>query len=151
MSKTELQEKRGRLVTQAREALDEITKNTDEARSAELDKRHDDIMAELDKLDANIAREERMEAAEKREEELRAKKRPNPDDGESRAEDEPEKLEYREVFRKIMCGVQPGEMSAEERAVLKAGVIAKGSNYGFELIQGVELDLRHGFATTLGQ
>jgi HK97 family phage major capsid protein len=122
MSKVELQEKRGRLVTQAREALDEITKNTDETRAAELDKRHDDIMAELDKLDANIAREERMEAAEKREEEERAKRRPNPDDGQARAEDEPAKLEYREVFRKIVSGVSVGELSSEERAVLKSGV-----------------------------
>lgn len=127
MSKTELQEKRGRLVTQAREALEEIKKNTDEARAKELDTRHDTIMAELDTLDATIAREDRVAAAEAREAEERAKKRPNPGDGESRAEDEPVVLEYREVFRQIMCGVQPGEMSAEERAVLKAGVIAKGS------------------------
>src|SRR5690606_13020654 len=129
--KTELQEKRGRLVTQAREALEEIKKNTDEARAKELDERHDKIMAELDTLDATIAREDRVAAAEAREAareaEERTKRRPNPDDGESRAEDEPPALEYREVFRKIMCGVQPGEMSAEERAVLKAGVIAKGS------------------------
>ena len=31
---TELQEQRGRLVTQAREALDEIKANTDESRAA---------------------------------------------------------------------------------------------------------------------
>ena len=125
MSKTELQEKRGRLVTQAREALEEIKKNTDEARAKELDTRHDTIMAELDTLDATIAREDRVAAAEAREAEERAKiakQRPNPDDGESRAEDEPAKLEYREVFRKIISGVQPGEMSPEERAILKKGV-----------------------------
>ena len=128
MSKTELQEKRGRLVTQAREALEEIKKNTDEARAKELDERHDKIMAELDTLDATIAREERVAAAEARQAEERAKQRPNPGDTEARGDEgDEEKLEYREVFRKIMCGVQPGEMSAEERAVLKAGVIAKGS------------------------
>lgn len=128
MSKTELQEKRGRLVTQAREALEEIKKNTDEARAKELDTRHDTIMAELDTLDATIAREERVAAAEKREEEERAKKRPNPGDSEARGADEGDKIEYREVFRKIMCGVQPGEMSAEERAVLKSGV-DKGAEF----------------------
>lgn len=122
MSKTELQEKRGRLVTQAREALEEIKKNTDEARTKELDTRHDTIMAELDTLDATIAREERVSAAEAREAEERAKKRPTPGDSQTRAEDEPANLEYREVFRKIMCGVSPGELSAEERAVLKSGV-----------------------------
>ena len=41
MSLTALNEQRGRLVTQAREALDEITANTDESRSAELGQRHD--------------------------------------------------------------------------------------------------------------
>ena len=123
MSKTELQEKRGRLVTQAREALEEIKKNTDEARAKELDDRHDKIMGELDALDATIAREDRVAKAEAREAEERAKQRPNPGDSEHRGdEDTDEKLEYREVFRKIMCGVSPGELSAEERAVLKSGV-----------------------------
>jgi hypothetical protein len=56
MSK-ELIEKREKLVADARSALDEIKKNTDEARAAELEKRHDDIMAEFDKVDAQLARE----------------------------------------------------------------------------------------------
>jgi HK97 family phage major capsid protein len=121
MSKTELQEKRGRLVTQAREALEEIKKNTDEARTKELDARHDTIMAELDALDTTIAREERVAAAEAREEEQRAKMRPKPGDGEGRGAEDGDKIEYREVFRKIVSGVSPGELSAEERAVLKSG------------------------------
>ena len=66
MSVTELQEKRGRLMTQAREALDEIKKNTDEARAAELDKRHDDIMAEFDKIERTIEREQKMADVEAR-------------------------------------------------------------------------------------
>ncbi|RUW49799.1 phage major capsid protein, partial [Mesorhizobium sp. M1A.F.Ca.ET.072.01.1.1] len=52
MSLKDLNEKRERLVAQAREALDEIKKNTDDARAAELDKRHDDIMAEFDRVEA---------------------------------------------------------------------------------------------------
>lgn len=123
MSKTELQEKRGRLVTQAREALEEIKKNTDEARAKELDARHDTIMAELDTLDATIAREDRVAAAEAREADERAKKRPNPGDGDARAAaDEPAGPEYREVFRKIISGVSPAELDPEERTVLKRGV-----------------------------
>ena len=51
MSYTELQEKRGRLVTQAREALDEIKSNTDESRAGELTERHDKIMGEFDKIE----------------------------------------------------------------------------------------------------
>ena len=66
MSYTELQEKRGRLVTQAREALDEIKSNTDESRAGELTERHDKIMGEFDKIEALIEREARVEAAEKR-------------------------------------------------------------------------------------
>ena len=59
MSLTQLQEKRGELVTQARAALEEIKVNTDESRAAELETRHDTIMGELDTLDKNIERERR--------------------------------------------------------------------------------------------
>lgn len=128
MSLTELQEKRGRLVAQAREALDEITKNTDEARSAELDKRHDAIMAEFDGIEAKIAREERVAAAEARiaeaaEAEKRAKKRPKGEDVDTRGQDDGNKKEYREVFYKFLAGgADLGELDNEERSVLKAGV-----------------------------
>lgn len=121
MSKTELQEKRGTLITQAREALNSIKANTDEARAKELDARHDAIMAELDKLDETIAREDRMAAAEQRQDELRARQRPTGSDTESRAIDEPAKVEYREVFHKIMSGAEIGDLDAEERKVLRAG------------------------------
>lgn len=128
MSITELQEKRGRLVTQAREALDEITKNTDEARSAELDKRHDDIMVEFDKIEKQIEREERQAAIEARFEERARKDRENKRPGagsetEARGQDKGEELEYRSVFYKFLAsGADLGELDAEERAVLKAGV-----------------------------
>lgn len=120
---TELQDKRGTLIAQARERLDEIDKNTDEARTKELETAHDAAMAELDKLDKRIKAEEALVAREKQVEEERAKKRPTNDDGETRGQDEPEAVEYREVFRKIVSGVSPGELTAEERAVLKRGVV----------------------------
>ncbi len=127
MSLTELQEKRGRLMTQAREALNEINANTDEARSAELEARHDSIMCEFDALERKIEREERMTTLEKRfadrQAEERAKKRPNGGDGETRGQDDGEAVEYREVFYKFLAGgADIGELSAEERSVLKAGV-----------------------------
>lgn len=118
----ELNEKRGRLVTQAREALEEIKKNTEESRVAELEARHDAIMADLDRLDATIAREEKVAAAERRSEEARAKMRPIPGDGEVRGQDEGSAPEYREVFRKIISGLEPGDLSSEERKVLRQGV-----------------------------
>lgn len=123
---TELQEKRGRLVTQAREALDAITKNTDEARSAELDKRHDDIMADFDKVEKQIEREERQAAIEARFEERARKDRENRrpgGDGAGRGQDDGEALDYRHVFHKfIAAGADLAELDAEERSVLKAGI-----------------------------
>ncbi|ABF71308.1 p005a [Rhizobium phage 16-3] len=122
MSLTDLQEKRGRLMTQAREALNEITANTDEARSAELESRHDAIMAEFDKLEKNIEREERQVAIEARFAERQKEKRPV-SDSEARGQDDGEKKEYREVFYKYLAsGASLDELSSEERAVLKAGV-----------------------------
>ncbi|HEV7305218.1 phage major capsid protein [Ensifer sp.] len=128
MSLTELQEKRGRLMTQAREALNEITKNTDESRAAELDKRHDDIMAEFDRIEKNIEREGRMATLEARIEERarqdRESRRPGAgSQSESRGQDGGDELEYRSVFYKFLAsGADLGELDAEERAVLKAGV-----------------------------
>ncbi|MCR6498422.1 phage major capsid protein [Shinella sp. CPCC 101442] len=126
MSVTELQEKRGRLMTQAREALDEIKKNTDEARSAELEARHDTIMADFDKLERTIEREQKMAEVEARfavrQEEERAKKRPKGEDIETRGQEEAAKLEYREVFYKfIASGADLGELEPEERKILRAG------------------------------
>lgn len=126
-SLTELQEKRGRLMTRAREALDEIKKNTDEARAADLEKRHDDIMADFDKLERTIEREQKLSDVEARfaarQEEERAKKRPKGEDTDARGQEETAKLEYRDVFYKfIASGADIGELDREERSVLKAGV-----------------------------
>jgi HK97 family phage major capsid protein len=123
MSLTQLQEKRGELVTQARSALDEITKNTDEARAAELGTRHDAIMAELDTLDASIAREERVAKAEAREEEIRAAKRPGNGEVVVPGQDDGAKPEYRDAFyAMIREGGDVSALSPEHRAALKAGV-----------------------------
>lgn len=123
----ELLEKREKLVADARSALDEINKNTDEARAAELERRHDDIMAEFDKIEGKIEREKRMADAEKRLEERarqeREARRPQPGDGEARGQDDGEALEYRQVFfRFIAGGGDPSNLSAEERGILRAGV-----------------------------
>ncbi len=123
MSLTALQEQRGRLVTQAREALEEIKTNTDESRSAELEQRHDTIMAEFDAVEAKIAREERVAKLEREEEDRRAKSRPNMGEGEGRGQDEPAKPSYRDAFVALArCGFNPQELSDEQRAVIKEGV-----------------------------
>jgi len=128
MSVKDLEEKRQKLVHDAREALGEITKNTDEARSAELDARHDAIMAEFDRTEKLIEREQKLAEIEQRmaarHAEDRAKKRPGAnDEGEARGQDEGAKIEYRDVFYKFLSsGASFDELTAEERTVLKAGV-----------------------------
>ena len=134
MSLKDLNEKRGQLVTQAREALDEIKKNTDEARAAELDARHDTIMAEFDKVEKLIEREQKLvdvekrlaERAEAEERAAREAKRPNGQDTEQRGAAEGGKPEYREVFYKFLAGgADLGELEPEERKILRAGAAPK--------------------------
>lgn len=124
MNLNEMHDKRGRLVTQAREALEEIKTNTDEARAAELEQRHDTIMGELDSLDANIAREARVAKLEKEAEEARANKRPD-QSGEGRGVEEVAKPEYRDAFLRLAReGFDIQAVSSEDRSVLKAGLVA---------------------------
>lgn len=121
----ELQERRETLLTEARERLDNVTKNTDEARAAELEDQHDKAMAELDKVDGYIAREEKLAAIEQRAQKNRESRRPTLGDGERRGDGGGEgenEITYRHVFAKIVCGVVPGDLEPEERAVLRAGV-----------------------------
>lgn len=123
MSLSELQEKRGHLVTQAREALDEIKGNTDDSRSAELEARHDAIMSDFDKIETNIAREQRHAEIERHLEEQRAKQRPNMGGGEASGQDAPAKPEYRDAFIALArAGFNEQDLSAEHRHVLKAGI-----------------------------
>ncbi|MBZ9873483.1 phage major capsid protein [Mesorhizobium sp. BR1-1-9] len=118
---TELRAKQATLVAEARERLDQIGAATDTARAAELEVQHDAAMAEYDKLEARIEREEKLAGLEKRAEELRGKQRPISRDSEARGQDDGQTIEYRHVFAKMVCGVAPDELSAEERAVLATG------------------------------
>lgn len=129
MTLRELQEKRARLVTQARDALESIKSNTDETRSAELESRHDAIMADLDKLDAQIAREQRMaqlehEENERREREAREMRNRRPPHGQTEAPagSEGGDISYRQAFFEyIRAGGQEALMEPETRAALRAG------------------------------
>ena len=120
MTLLELQDKRGRLVTEARAALEEIKANTDESRAAELEQRHDAIMADFDRVEADIAREERLAAAEARAEEARAAQRPHQPNGETRGSDDGVTVEYRMAFAKALCGPLE-DLTPEERTVLQQG------------------------------
>lgn len=122
---TELQETRGQLVTQARDALNEITNNTDDNRTAELEQRHDNFMTDLDKLDATIAREERQAKIEREDEERRARNRPHNPDGESRGggdDRNDQQSEYRDAFYACLRdGGSVQDLTKEQRDLLRRG------------------------------
>jgi HK97 family phage major capsid protein len=122
MNLKEMNEKREQLVAQARAALDEIKGNTDESRAAELEQRHDAIMAEFDRIESVIEREEKLARFEQRMEERRREQRPV-NEGEARAQEEAKAPEYRAVFYKLLAnGGDVGELEAAERKVLRDGV-----------------------------
>lgn len=116
----DLRERQEQIVSEARERLDQISAATDEARAAELESQHDTAMAEYDRLEKQITREETLARIEQRTEEARARMRPTPGDVEARGQDEGSAIEYRTVFAKVLCGMSD-ELSPEERAVLNQG------------------------------
>lgn len=118
MTIKEMREQMARLATEARTEYDAITPETDEARAAELSGRFDSIMAEHDRLEAQIKRAEQLEAAEARAAEAAASRAPvgGVVEVEARAETNAAP-EYREVFSNALrYGV--ASLSAEERGVL---------------------------------
>lgn len=119
MTLKEMQEKREQLVAQARAALAEITANTDESRAAELEARHDAIMAEFDKLEATITREERVAKLEKDAELRRAGQRPTGPDTEARGADGGEdEVTHETAFRSFLrLGLQ--DLTPEERNLMR--------------------------------
>lgn len=116
----ELRDAQNVVVSQARERLDLITANTDEARQAELEAAHDKAMAEFDRLEGLIVRETKLAEIEKRAEDLRIQRRPGGEAVEARGADSAPAIEYRTVFAKAICGSLEN-LTAEERAVLKTG------------------------------
>lgn len=122
----ELTERQNIIVAEARERLDQISAATDEARAAELERQHDTAMAEFDKIQAQIDREEKLAAAEARAEESRARLRPAPGNATAPAQDSGAPASYREVFHSFLRrGGDMGEMSAEERNILRSGLVAQ--------------------------
>ena len=118
----ELRQRQETIAEEARERLNQINDNTDEARAAELEAAHDTAMAEYDKLEKQIKREERQLEIERNAEERRARNRPTGDDIETRGAggDEPSP-EYRHVFARVICGTEISDLTAEERNVLRTG------------------------------
>lgn len=123
----ELVERQNVIVAEARERLDQISATTDESRVAELECQHDTAMAEYDRLQSQIDREAKLGAAEARAEENRARLRPAPGNVTAPAQDSGgDPVSYREVFHSFLRrGGDMGEMSAEERNILRSGLVAQ--------------------------
>ena len=118
-----LREKQAIVVSEARERLDLVTANTDESRAAELESAHDSAMAEYDRLQAQIDREERTSRLEANLAEQRAAQRPIPGDTSVRAADEGRAASYGDAFHAMLrAGGDLSELSPELRASLRAGV-----------------------------
>lgn len=129
---TQYYEERGRLVAEARDILDNIADDADETTIAEAEQRHDAIMKKVDDLDKKIAREERMLAAENREEERRAGQRPLEDGrapaggggGNEERSEEDVQAEYRDAFFDFLrAGADQSNLTNEQRELLRQGFI----------------------------
>lgn len=127
MKLVELQEKRERLIAEARERLDQITPATEASRVAELEAAHDAAMAELDALDKTIAREMRVAELESQAEEARRNRRPTPPNGQAPAQTDGGEngVDYRTAFYTwLAVGGDLAALEPEVRSVLRAGKAA---------------------------
>ena len=121
----ELRQKQEQIVVEARERLDQINACTDETRAKELETQHDTAMAEHDRLDKEIEREEKLLALENRAEEQRSRQRPLMPDQRSNNNTPNAGAEYRSAFYSMLAnGGDVTALSAEERSVLRAGAVA---------------------------
>ncbi|RVK61873.1 phage major capsid protein [Sinorhizobium meliloti] len=140
---TELREKQQKLVSDARALLADIKDDTAEARVAELESQHDAAMAEYDRLEARIRREEALEA---RERDLNAAddRRPNGEDrsvqgGRHENADEARTAAFRSYLRH---GLE--DMPAEERKVvreMRAQAVGTDSKGGYLVPEGFMAEL----------
>jgi len=118
----ELREKQKNLITLARQKLEEIKDDTPEVRAKEIDAEHDRIMADHDKIEDQIKREQKLADAEERlaaasaEDEKRMKaRRPNNGNGEQKPNDGAP--DQRAAFKKFLQhGV--AALEPEERNVI---------------------------------
>lgn len=121
----EMREKAARTLTEARSMLDSIKDNATPEERTEAEVAVDKALDEVSRIEADIDRREKMDAAEQRAQErleaVDADKRPKLN-GEARGQDSGQKVEYREAFHEYLRAQgQLGEMSVEARDVLKQG------------------------------
>jgi HK97 family phage major capsid protein len=118
-----LEEKREKLIADARAELEKITDQTTAEEAKELEARHDAALAEYDTLGERVDRlrklEERERAREEAEERSRSERRPS-GQGSAPAGDGQAEVTAREAFRSILrAGGDIGELTADERSALQ--------------------------------
>lgn len=123
----ELREKQQELVAKARDALDQLD-NADEARAAELETQHDAWMAEHDKLEARIKREQELEERQSR----LAAADDNPRKPEKR--DAAEERSYDEVFWSWVKRGREGLSEEDRRIMREVRAQSTSATEGAELI-----------------
>ncbi len=116
----ELREQQARIHTNARAKLEEITDTTPEDRAGEINREFDAMMADYDKLQERIDREERLARVQAA---LTAPDPRRPLLGmEGRGSDDGEPVTYREAFAEwIRAGGATSDMRPEARSVLQQG------------------------------
>jgi len=128
----EMREKQASLLQTARDKFEEITEETPAERAAEIEREHDAIMDEFDRLAEEIMREERMaaaqrdieEAEDRKDEERRARRRPVPDsETDDASTDAPDEMEI--FTRAVKFGAQ--SLNAEERAVFSERIVSRSA------------------------
>ena len=116
----ELREQQARIHTNARAKIDEITDTTPEDRAAEINREFDAMMADFDRLQAQVDREERLARMQSL---LNAPdpRRPNAP-GSAQGTDSGDAPTYRDAFHQYLrSGGVLGDMAPEARAVLRTG------------------------------
>lgn len=123
MALKDLREKRAQLVADARAKLAEITDKTSEADAQRLEREHDAIMAEYDRVDGQVAREEKLAEAEARAN-PRDPRRPNGGDIEVDPVDPKDlKVRQKEAIDAYLRYGREG-MTGEQRQLLKTAVLS---------------------------
>lgn len=126
----EMREKVANIVTESRAKLDTITSETPEDRAAEINREVDAMLTDVEKIEADIARREKIEAVERKmldaaeteERQKREGRRPGGSDIEVPAAEDGEMPTYRAAFHEYLRSKgEMGAMRPEARAVLEAG------------------------------
>lgn len=139
----ELRDRQAVLLTEARERFDQINATTDEARVQELEAQHDAAMAEHDRLEERIQREEQLAARESRADEARARQRPNGGDRTVPAGGGGEQRGYDDAFNEYLRRGRE-DLSEGDRALLREhraqGTTTDGAG-GYTIPTGFVADL----------